>query len=629
MGDMLSTGVSALLAYKRALDTTGHNIANVNTDGYSRQRVDLTTRVGQNLGRYHIGSGVQIGGVERLQERFVFDQILEAGARQASLERLSTLSGQIDNLFSDNATSMAEPLRNFFDAADGVAAEPLSNAARQVMIEEANSLVSRGQLLYNQLSQLDSESNQQLLQIKDDANNILSDIAQLNRNIALAEASAAGSPPNDLLDERDRQLTALSELMSISTVTQDDGAINVFASNGQPLVVGQQASQLLTTSDPFGGGRLSMALQTPAGPQPLGNVDGGVLGGIQSFRENVLDPAIARLGRITSSVALASNQQQAQGIDLYGNTGADLFNLPDFQADKFSGNTGTADLTATYSDPATLGTEAFELRYDGANWTAVGLNSGSSLSVSGAGTPADPLVVQGMSVTVSGAAAAGDRFQLNPGREALSALSVAMSDPSAIAAASPIRSSASVSNLGAATIDAGTVVDINDPALSTPSTISFVDANNYTIDGNGPFAYTSGNPITANGWQVRISGTAAAGDTFTVSPTPAGSSDNRNALSFGGLGDINLLDGGSASITGAHSAMVASVGTQTRSADIQLGAQTAVRNELQGRLEAVSGVNLDEEAANLIKFQQSYQAAAQVIATADTLFQSLLAAVRR
>ncbi|MGB1581962.1 MAG: FlgK family flagellar hook-associated protein, partial [Nevskiales bacterium] len=499
----------------------------------------------------------------------------------------------------------------------------------QVMLEEANSLVSRGQLLYNQLSQLDSEANQQISHIKDDANNILGDIASLNRSIALAEASAAGSPPNDLMDERDRQLTALSELMSISTVTQDDGAINVFASNGQPLVVGQQASRLLTVSDPFGGGRQELALQTPAGPQPLGMIDGGVLGGIQSFRDNVLDPALARLGRIVSSVALAANQQQAQGIDLYGNPGADLFNLPDFQADKFSGNTGTADLTAAFNDPAALGTEAFELRFDGANWTAIGLSSGSSLNVTGSGTPADPLQVQGMAVTVSGAAAAGDRFELIPGREALGSLSVAMTDPSGIAAAAPIRTSAAVSNLGSASINAGTVTDINNPDLTTPATISFIDANNYTIDGNGPFAYTSGDAISANGWQVNISGTPAAGDSFTVTPTPAGSSDNRNALSFGSLGDINLLDGGSASITGAHSAMVASVGTQTRSADIQLGAQAAVRNELQSRLEAVSGVNLDEEAANLIKFQQSYQAAAQVIATADTLFQSLLAAVRR
>ncbi len=628
MADLLSTGVSALLSYKRALDTTGHNIANVNTDGYSRQRVDLTTRIGQNTGGYYIGSGVQIGSVERLQERFVFDQILEAGARQSSLERLSTLTSQVDSLFSDSATSLAEPLRSFFEAADGVAAQPLSNAARQVMLEEANSLVARGNLLYQQLGALDTESNQQVTQLAQDAKDILREIAQLNRDIGLAEASAAGAPPNDLLDERDRQLTALSELMSISTVVQDDGAINVFTSKGQPLVVGQQASTLTAVADPYGGGRMSLALQTPSGTQTLG-VEGGVLGGIMDFRDDVLDPAISRLGKVMAGLALVANEQQARGIDLYGNAGSPLFSLPGFEAQEYSGNTGTAALNATFSDASALGSEAFELRYDGANWSARGLSSGSTLTVTGSGTAGDPLLVQGMAVTVSGAANAGDRFRLNPGRQALSTMSVSLSDPSGIAAASPIRTAASVSNNGNASINGGSVLDINDPNLATPTTIQFVDANNYTVGGNGPFAYTAGNPIDANGWRVVISGTPAAGDEFTVSPTPAGSSDNRNALSFAGLDDSNLLDGGTASLSGSHSALVSRIGTQARSADIQLGAQTAVRNELQSRLEAVSGVNLDEEAANLIKFQQSYQAAAQVIATADTLFQTLLAAVRR
>lgn len=629
MADMLSTGTSALLAYKRALDTTGHNIANVNTDGYSRQRVEFATRIGQNLGGHYIGSGVQIAGVERLQERFVFDQIIEAGSRQAGLERLSTLASQVDILFSDSATSMAAPLRDFFNAADGVAAEPLSTAARQVMLDQSNDLLSRSRLLSSQLGQLESEANQQVAQLAGDISDIASEIAKLNKTIGLAEASAAGSPANDLRDDRDRQLTALSELMSISTVIQDDGSINVFTAKGQPLVIGHQASTLTAVADPYGGGRLDLALQTPSGTQPLGNDSGGVLGGIQVFRDTVLDPSIAQLGKLLAGVALTANAQQAQGVDLYGNPGAPLFNLPNFEAENNSANTGTATLTAAFNDAATLGNENFELRYDGANWTARGLTSGSSLMVSGTGTPADPLLVEGMAVTVSGAANAGDRFRLNTGQEAISAISVALFDPAEIAAAAALRTSASVANTGNGAIDAGSVLDINNPNLNTPATIEFTDPNNYTINGGGPFAYTAGDPIDANGWRVVINGTPSAGDQFTVSPTPAGSSNNANAIALASIGDANILAGGTASINGTQSALVGQIGSKARSAEIQLGAQTAVGNELRSRLGAVSGVNLDEEAANLVKFQQSYQAAAQVIATADTLFQTLIAAVRR
>ncbi len=629
MADMLSTGVSALLAYKRALDTTGHNIANVNTEGYSRQRVEFGTNVGQQLGGHYIGNGVHINSIERLQERFVFDQILEAGARQAGLQRMSGLTSQVDRLFSDTATSMSAPLRDFFSAADGVAAEPLSTAARQVMLDQAEDVVARGRLLTDQLNQLESEANQQVSQLANDINDVITDLARLNRDIGLAEASAAGAPANDLRDSRDLQLTKLSEMLSISTVTQDDGSINVFTAKGQPLVIGLQASSVLAAQSGYADGRQELNLQTPSGLQPITSDGSGVLGGINSFRSEVLDPTVAQLGRVMAGLALAANEQQAQGVDLYGNFGAPLFSLPTLSGQPHSSNTGNAQLSGVFSDAASLGTENFELSFDGANWTARGLNTGNNLTISGAGTPADPLLVEGLSFTVSGSANAGDNFQVKAGLNALNNLSVALDDPSGIAAAAPIRSSSSIINQGNGSIDTGTVLDINDPNLLTTATIEFTDPNNFTINGSGPFTFTAGDPIDANGWRVVINGNPATGDQFTVSATPAGSSDNRNALSMANLGTNNILAGGTASVTGTHSSMIARIGSQARSADIQLGAQTAVRGELQNRLEAVSGVNLDEEAANLVKFQQSYQAAAQVIATADTLFQTLIAAVRR
>lgn len=628
MGEMLGSATSALLAFKRALDTTGNNIANVNTPGYVRQRVELSERPAQNLGSGFIGSGVQVDGITRLQERFVFDQVLEAGAQASRLERLSTLANQTDKILSDPAMSLATPLNDFFTAAADVAAQPLSTAARQSLLSDADGLLARARLQAQQLNNLDSETNAQIQQLATDANDHLAQLAKLNEAIARARG-ATGQEPNDLLDARDLQLNELSSLLSITATVQDDGSVNVFSASGQSLVIGTQASRFTTTSDSYATGRLELALQTPNGNVPVARVDGGELGGLYDFRRDVLDPARAQLGRVVLGTALAANTQQAAGVDQNGQRGSALFSIPSALVSPNLGNTGSATLSGQWTDAASLGTEPVILSFDGIGWSARGATTGNAFALSGAGTVVSPFQVAGLSLTVSGSAAAGDRFRLESAGSALSNLSVALKDPAGIAAASPIRTAASVSNLGDGKINSGTVLDASNPALQTPVTLQFIDATHYSINGSGSYSYSSGTAIDVNGWRVTLTGAPATGDSFSVSPTGPNSADNRNAQALAALSNQGTLNGGQLSVSGAHSALIGQVGGQARSLGVQLGAQQAIHTELTNRMDSVSGVNLDEEAANLLRFQQSYQAAAQVIAAADQMFQTLLNAVGR
>jgi flagellar hook-associated protein 1 FlgK len=228
---------------------------------------------------------------------------------------------------------------------------------------------------------------------------------------------------------------------------------------------------------------------------------------------------------------------------------------------------------------------------------------------------------------VDGNAAAGDRFLVRPTARAADSLSVALTEPSAVAAAAPIRTAAGATNSGDATIGAGKAVNASNPKLLQTATIRFTSSTTYTINGGPSQAYTSGDPIRHNGWQLAISGAPAAGDTFTVQSNAGGVGDNRNALALGKLQNAGVLDGGNTSIGDAYAQLVANVGTQTRQAKAGLDAQTALASQAKAAEQGVSGVNLDEEAANLVRFQQAYQAAAKAITTAQTVFESLLRAV--
>jgi len=626
MADLLATGSSALLAFQRALATVSHNVANVNTPGYTRQRVDLAARPGTGTAQTYVGAGVQVQDLQRLADGLVFARQIDSSGELGRLQQVSDLSSRVDALLSSDATSLSQPWSDFTSAVDGVSSDPTSRTARSQLLSAAAHLVDRFRTLDGRLGQIDEDVDQKIGSTVADVNRLSGEIAKLNRDIVAAGSNAAP----DLLDARDQRIDQLAALVGGSTVAQDDGSVNVFTAGGQALVLGIGSQQLSTTPDPYHPERLQLALATPAGTVALGAGSvSGALGGLMEFRGNVLDPARAELGRLATGFAMQYNATQQAGVDYNGNAGAAMFTVPAPRVAAHAANTGTGAITASVSDVSALQGADLVLRFDGTNWAATRADDGSSVTMTGAGTAVSPFVVNGLSLVVSGSAAAGDRFDVSPTTGVASGLQLALSDPLAIAAAAPLQVGADTANTGTARAAGTQVTNAAAFASFSGATIDFLDSTHYTVNGTGPFTYSAGTPITGSGWSLSLDGTPAAGDSFTLSRTPPRSADNANARAMAVLDQTGVLDGGLTSVTGGMGQLTAQVGGDARHAELSLQAQQTIHDQIGAERDSESGVNLDEEAADMLRYQQAYQAAAQVMATADTIFQTLLGAVRR
>lgn len=629
MSDLLRTSLSGLLASQRAITTTGHNIANANTDGYSRQRIELAARQASPYGNGFIGNGVDTVTVRRTFDQFAVDQLRSQQVELGRLEAFSGLAGQVDNILGDPNTGIANSLRSFFGAWQDVANDPASLSGRQLLVAQVGTLADRFRQTSLRLDSLEANANDQIRATVGQVNSIAASIARLNSDIELAANGAGGQPPNDLLDTRDHLLDQLSNLVGISTVVQDNGAVNVFVGSGQPLVIGNVTKTLGVRSAEFDRSRVEIVQETNAGPQTITSaIDGGELGGYLQFRTQVLDRARDVLGQVASGVAYAVNSRNAAGLDLTGQLGGDVFAIAAPTARAGEGNTGTVTVQVAVADVSALRPEEYVLRFDGSQWSAV-TPGGQAVALAGSGTAADPFRADGLTFTMSGTANAGDRFLVRATRDAAVSLRAALTDPRGVAAAGPVRTLATVGNAGSGAISAASVVDASDPALLLPVTVAFSGPNTYTVDGNGPFTYAPGDVLNHNGWSVTLTGTPAAGDSFRIERNAGGTGDNRNALLVAGLQTAGVLANGSASVNDVFGGLVGEIGTVTRQANITRDAQAAITSDAREAVLAGNGVNLDEEAADLVRWQQSYQAAAQAVRVADEVFRTLLAATGR
>ena len=624
---VLSTGTGALIAFQRALATVSHNVANVNTEGYSRQRAEFATRNPTDYGFGHVGNGVKITDIQRIADQLATSRLLDSGGELARLQQLSSLSNRVDKLFSDTATNVSGLWSNFFDSVSALSANAAGTAEREDMLAQAGSLATRFRQLDGQLQALDAEVNNGMVAGAQEINRLATEVARINGTIG---SNLAGASP-DLLDRRDQLVSELVGYTGGTAVVQDGGMLSVFTAGGQPLVVGTQASTVDTIADPYQPGRLQLALRSQGTTVALDQRTlGGRIGGLAEFRSTVLDPAKAELGRIAVVLADTFNTGHRAGMDLYGDMGGDLFSLPAPAVNAHAGNASGASLQASLADAGALAGSNFVLRFDGSGWTATRADTGAPLPLAGSGTAADPFTVAGIALVVSTAPppAAGDRFLVQPSAGAAAGMQVAISDPSRLAAASPVSGSADLGNLGTGSLTGLRVDDATDPALLADAVIEFLDAGQFTIDGAGPYAFSPGQTISANGWSVTLDGAPAAGDTFRVERTSARSGNNGNAALLANLDDARVLNGATISLNGALGGLTTMVGSAARQAQYSADAQQVIHDDALAARDSIAGVNLDEEAANMLKLQQAYQAAAQIISTADTMFQSILNAVR-
>ena len=626
MGDLLSNSVSALQAFQRALDVTSQNISNVATPGYSRQTASLVTNPAQQYGNGFVGSGVSVNTITRVYSDYLAAQVRSSSSSYQRSNEFATDAAQVDNMFSDTQSGLSATLQAFANAVQDMANSPSSTAPRQVVLSQAQALASQLQGYDSTLQTLSGQIDSRIGTTAQDITSIAKNIAVLNGQIDLAAGS--GQPPNDLLDQRDQLLNQLSSDVNVN-ISPQGNMVNVYIGNGQPLVVGTTASTVTTTPNAYDPTRSDILIKSNGAAVNVTNdMSGGTLGGMLDFRSQVLDPARNALGQITVGLASVVNQQQAAGVDLNGNIGAPIFAVGGVQVETNAANTGAGTVAVTRTNVGALTTSDYILQDTAGGWTLTNSSTGAAVTMTGAGTVASPFQADGMSIVVGGAAAVGDRFKIQPTVAATAGLSVVMTDPSKIAAASPVRATAGTANTGTATIAAPTVTNPANPQLQTTETITFSAPNTYSINGGASTAYTPGQVISLNGWSVTLSGTPAAGDTFTVAANTGASGDNSNALQLAAAFDQKALGNGTDSINTALGRFVGNLGTVTQQAQNDSSAQKAVNASDTQSLSNVSGVNLDEEAANMLKFQQAYQAAAQLISVANTLFETIIAAAK-
>lgn len=674
-----SIGISGVSAAQLGLLTTEHNVVNASTPGYTRQRTVQATNIAVNTGAGAIGQGVHVQTIQRMYDKYLTAQVDTAQTSLSQIEAYYTEIKQIDNLLADPSAGLTPALQDFFSGVQQVASNPSLLSARESMISSAQTLVSRFHSIESRLDELSSDVNGKIQDSVSSINSYATEIADLNQRIILAE-SAYGQPANDLLDQRDLLINELNKLVKVSTSTNSNGSFNVFIGTGQQLVVGNHAMSMTASASSADPTRIVAGLETVNGgvlelPESL--ITGGELGGLIRFRSETLDKTSNELGRIAASVALTFNAQHELGQDLLGNAGsnvADFFSVANVVPTILSNsnNTGSLVVSSQLVNPPPYGPEVtggnfytnlttsdYRLTYEGSStysltrlsdnkkWTPDTLANLSTAVKSSEGFSLD---------VTAGSANAGDSFIIQPTRNAARNITVnpvVAADSRLVAAAAPFRTAASDTNTGSAAISAGT--SVSGLSISQlPITVSYSSSTNQlsffssssgtslplasgqkivvkepgvaesTVTLPSPITYKQGMTIAIDGMSFTLTGQPNNADSFTLGSNTQGVADGRNALALGQLQTQNTMAGSKATFQGAYAQLVASSGIKTRELKVTGEAQLAVLDQAQANRDALSGVNLDEEAANMIRFQQAYQASAKLLEVGKTLFDTIL-----
>ncbi|RBI65479.1 flagellar hook-associated protein FlgK [Vreelandella sulfidaeris] len=641
---MFSIGLSGLNAAQNALNTSSNNISNVYTPGYNRELAQL--------GEGRVGGGVRVNDIERQFNTYVADQLNSAKTQSSALNTYNNQISQIDNLLADREAGLAPLMQGFFSSLEDLASSPSDPAARQGVLGQANTLSSQFRSFDGYLQEMQGNINGQIKDEITQINNTTEQIAGLNKQIALARART-GEAPNSLLNQRDHMVSELNERMDLRLNIQDGKTYNISLPNGQPLVTGTDSFQLeamQADSDPQrtvvgyrdGGGNLIQLDES--------TIKGGALGGLMSFRSETLDKTQNQIGQLAVSLSVAFNEQHKKGVDLNGEQGEDFFTVRSPQTYSNENNNGTAAIESAEFDTENidqLRATDYTVRFEGGIPTVTRNDNGEALEDdaiewdAGAGE----LTFGGVTLNFSGTPSNGDRFEIQPVRRAGNGMDLNIADVDKIAAGDAgfinvgnntgnsfeRKGDLNVRDLG---ISSGAFADnrkyeFEVESDGTQGTLTVKPAATITVNSN-PFDAASGtlsvgDTVEVDGISFTVDSLPEAGETssLTVNQTIFATGDNRNALALQNLQAESKV-GGSATFTGAYASMVSDVGNRTNITQVNLDARQGLTDQLAAVQQSESGVNLDEEAANLIRYQQYYQANARVIDTAGTLMDTIL-----
>ena len=653
-------GTKALAANYAALQTTGHNIANANVTGYSRQQAEFSTAPGQFTGSGYFGRGVDVSTVTRAHNVFLTREAAAAGSMAAMDAARTQQLGRLEGLFRTGEGGLAFAATGFLNGFAELASRPADPSMRQVVLARSRDLAARFADTAGALDTMQSNLNSELQESVAAVNGLARSIAAVNQQ--LLAVRGLNQPPNDLLDERDRLLTRLGELVQVSRVDSGDGTVGVFIGGGQLLVLGTQSVEVALRQDSTDPTRMALGIRDGADVRELGGamIGGGRIAGLLRFQNEDMEDARNLLGRMATVVGQAVNRQQSLGLSLRAEDGSPpppFFQLGAPRSVAHAANAADADgrplgqVALSISDPAALRASSYLLEpdpNDASQWRITRLVAGRPST-----DPADrltfgatPVTFQGMTVDFGNPPPQpGDRFTLQPVGRAASGMRALIEDPRDIAAASPLLAFPAAGNTGTASVASLSFVAataIPQPQATARITFSG-NAGDYSwellddlgnVVGAGAGTWQAGQPIPAppadiNGFALQLAGVPADGDVITVQPTPPGAlaSNNGNALLLAGLREAPLSEG--RTLTDTYALLLSDVGVRVQGARTASDISTTVARQTEAARSGVAGVNLDEEAARLIQFQQSYQAAAKVLQVAQSLLDALLQATTR
>ncbi|AFO48204.1 MULTISPECIES: flagellar hook-associated protein FlgK [Pseudomonas] len=673
MASLINIGMSGLGAAQSGMYTLGNNIANADVESYSRQQNVQKTKGGQQVGQVFIGSGTTLADVRRVYNAFIENQLRTTTSLSSEASSYLDQITPLDTSLSSSDTGITAALKTFFTAMQDAAAKPAEDSSRQLLLSSAQSLAKRFNTLSSQLNQQLSNVNSNMAGIADQVNNLTKTIAELNTQIT--RVSATAGQPNDLLDQRDGAVRELNKLIG-TDVVEREGNYDVYLKNGQALVLGK-ATQTLgvepSAADPT---RSNLILNRGSTKMDItSSATGGELGGLIRYRTDTLDPALNELGRVALAVADAINSQLAQGVDKNGNFGATLFGdinsakaISERSIAKSTNSAGSGNLDVTIKDPGKLSTSDYQVTFTSATGYSVRkLPEGTEMGRYDLSDDPAP-VIDGFTLSLNGGGlAAGDSFKITPTRNAAADIETVLTDPKGLALSSPLTATSGSGNKGTGVISQPTLtskLDIYDAAqrsqlqtgltYSTPVKLVFGDNTTSpqaykmydakgTEIGSGtivpgqenklqlsvPMVDGNGNSLGGNfTFEMSVSGAPQNGDSYTVGLTGAGSSDNRNAQAIIDLQTKSTIEVGAngkgISFTDAYAKLVSNVGGKAGQAQMDSDATNALHTSALDSRNGLSGVSVDEEVGNLVKFQQYYTASSQIIKAAQETFATLI-----
>ncbi len=653
--NLYQTGVSALLASQQQLATTGHNISNVNTEGFNRQRAEQNASVGLYSGGNYIGSGTYVQDVTRVYNQFSYkEQLLSTSSLGNANANYSQLN-QLNEVMSMSGKSVMTSIEQFYQAMNGIADSPSDLSLRSIALSQASILTSDFKSLDDNLSQLEKSTNGEIEQMAIEVSSISNQLAKINEQILFGKDLTLNGQPNDLLDTRDRLVSELGELTNVNTITDSNGVMTVTIGQGTTLVAGITAMSLTVKAGDPDPTKTEVMLTGPNSSVAVhGNTLGGSLAAKFEFRDEHLSQTRSEVNRLAMAVSNTLNEAQANGIDLNQLQGSNIFtdiNATDLQQGRVlthTKNTGSVAARVNITDVSKVPTDEFNIRFDGANYQMTNNSTGatSTLVESPPGTFSTGF---GFDFVVdSGTPLLDDNFTIRPNENSIALMEVTLKDGAGIAASSAVDITPSDNNVSTGKVE---VINMLDPAAARaemPMRIDVLEnpANTFTYTytdkagtTSAPIAYTPPSqvidmpPAPAIAlFQIEISGTPSGSalhspEQFHIRDA-FGVGNGANAVKMALTQEQQILSGGKETFSQSMASTTSEVGSKASTAKLTADTSQALFTQAFNRNQATSGVNLDEEAANLLKFQQAYQAASQIISVANTIFDTLLAAAR-